>query len=780
MSVAVTHKHTWAYCILWCVNSKSRRVVVCGTRRQQDHRRVKHLDRMSVHFVCTACGRCFLSRMAAHQHQVATAKGRASRSRQSPYARLMAQSAAGRRQGELRCASAHIAMVRVQQPHAGGKPAGHARVTTVVDSARTSPSDAGSPAASDARPASPAEETAGSPAAQTPSRSRCMASLCAVTQAASQWPPGHAFHLLQAFSDDAPSAWGWCTVHPPAGNTPPRVLSDMNRTERAVMRCLLDSEMSMDAGDRVLRLLQDPALHFGDVRFASTRTYRARMQAEELGVLHADLSHPGEKERIVFWYRRAWVTLRKMVQSDAHGHTIAWGFRPEYDGGDRVYSAFNSSMWLQGAYEEAGNTNTTILGVMIGSDGAKFKKKLSGHPLYLSCANFDEHHRQSPKGWSLLGFVPRLDQASLGLSDVSFARRKRQIMDACLCAVTDDLLETVRRGGESVLCTDRRSRVIVPMLSMYVTDRQEHELVLHAKALSCFHCAVPLSRKCDSAWSGQPKCAAGVRKQIVQAMTTGVYGQQQEWKSLIKDPRPIMRVNQDTGTLDVGNSARYEDCARVIGHYPEPNLFVERWREVGVDVLHICRDDPMHMVQLGLMQHLLQASVSRIIDVLSPAWACEVGKAVGPSGMMNICDRLGERIVQSAPHLKKFAADAFSRTFRQAIRAEGRGRMNWGLTGFEMEALYRASVLCWQGLIDEELQALSSDAARPARSPVLEDPTHKITYTLGLFLSWYNGMRLRRARASSVCVASTLPACNHVTCMLISVVRLQYTFVVTA
>jgi hypothetical protein len=705
--------------------------------------------------VCTACGRTFTTRLAAHQHQVATAKGRASRSRQSPYARLMAQSAARRRQGAARCATAPITMVTVQQPHEGGKPAGQARASALPDSPMCSQAEAGSRASSDTGSVSPAQDITGSPADRTPGRPACTPRLSAVTMAASQWPPAAAFRLLQASSDDVPSAWGWSSVHPRQGFTPRRLFSDFNRTEAAVMRCLLDSEMSLDAGDKVLQLLQDPALDFGDLRFSSTRTYRARMQAEDLGVVHADVKLPGETEPIVFWYRRAWGTLRSMLQSAGHGHKIQWGFRPEYEGGDRVFSSFNSSMWLQGAYQEEGMSNKTILGVMIGSDGAKFKKKLNGHPLYMSCANFDEHHRQSPKGWRLLGFIPAIDQSKVGLADVALARRQRQIMDACLCVVTHDLLETVQRGGESVMCADGRSRVIVPMLALYVTDRQEHELVLQAKALSCFHCEVPTHRKGDSAWAGQPKCAAGVHKQTVRAMTTGVYGEDGEWKSLIKDQRPIMRVNPHTGTLDVANSARYQDCARVIGHYPEPNNFVQRWSAAGVDVLHICRDDPMHMVQLGLMQHLLQASVSRIIAVLSPPWACQLGKAVGPAAMIKICDRLGERLVQSAPHLKKFAADAFSRTFRQATRAEGRGRMNWGLTGFEMEALYRASMLCWQGLIDEEVQALNTDDARPARSPAVEDPTHAITYTLGLFLSWYNGMRMRRPRAASVSLAAT-------------------------
>lgn len=225
-----------------------------------------------------------------------------------------------------------------------------------------------------------------------------------------------------------------------------------------------------------------------------------------------------------------------------------------------------------------------------------------------------------------------------------------------------------------------------------------------------------------------------------------------------------MRVNPQTGTLDVASVARYEHFARVMGHYPEPNNFVNLWDKVGVDVLHICRDDPMHMVQLGLMPHLLQACISRCISALSPRWACDAGQAVGRHTMIKICERMGRRLGQSAPHLKHFAAQAFARSFRTAsLPGDGRGagKMNWGLTAFEMEALFRASVLCWKGLIDEELKVLNSESPAWAGSATAEDPTEDMAATLASFLSWYNAMRQRKIRQSSVSMCMPTRARPH-------------------
>ena len=679
----------------------------------------------------------------------------------SPYARQRVQAAVQQRQRGVSCVSADIAVVTVKPPLDGGRPVGQARVTMVTgDEESPAPSTPGTPASLRPSPISspdcPPPASPASPGDLSPQASRvadcAQTPLSQVTAAACSWPPRAAFDRLDAV---LPPRWsaagGLCLAGDPdeqdASKEP-----NMNRTEQAVYKLLMENEMSMDAGDRVLRLLRDQSLDFREVRFSKMQSYHTRVEASSLGIEHANLAHADDAQEVSFWYRCAWKTLRAVLQRTQTKDVITWGFRRRHQEGERVFSSFNDSVWLEGAYQGEGMAGKTVVGVMIGSDGARFKKTLSGHPIYLSCANFDAHHRQSPKGWNLLGFVPEFDQSQTRLSDSAFARRKRQIMDACLCLVTQDMLEAVQRGGEDVTCGDGQVRRIVPLLAIYPTDRQEHELVLHAKVHSCFHCKVERHQKSDPAWRGPPKCAAEVRSQTRVAMTRGVYGDDSEWKRLIKDEKPIMKVDPDSGTLVVVSVERYEDFARVMGHYPEPCNFMNRWNTAGVDVMHICRDDPMHMVQLGLMEHLMQACISRCISALSPEWACLLGKEVGPSKMIKVCDRMGARLEQSAPHLKKFAAQAFSRTFRIATRPEAKGGavMSWGLTAFEMEALFRASVLCWGGLIDEELHALNSDGGRPSSTPSQEDPTANMVATLGLFLTLYNGMRQRAARQSSV------------------------------
>ena len=695
-------------------------------------------------------------------HQAAVAMGR-NPGRTSPYARQQALAAARNRQNGATCSSADIAQVTVQAPLPGGRPVGQGRVTREI------PSPGGDDFSSPAWPASPAlghaaseapSDGCSSPAGEAPpeplsvGNSPPAAHLPAITEAACLLPPDTAFRrldtILQVSAADPclPVSKLVRGANPLHRGAP----LDMNRTERAVYQCLMDCEMSTDAGDAVLRVLRDKSLDFREVRFASMRTYHTRIQQADLGIAFADLTARNDGQEVIFWYRSAWRIVLRMLQNPQNKGSIRWCFERREHSGERVFSSFNDSVWLEGAHQQPGMEGKTILGVMIGSDGAKFKKSLSGHPIYVSCANFCAQHRQTPKGWSLLGFVPELDRSKTSLTDQAFARRMRQIMDTCLCLVTEEMLAVVRKGGVQEICCDMRMRTLVPLMAIYPTDRQEHELVLHAKVHSCFHCTVPADRKSDYTWRGEPKCASGVRTATRIGMTTGVYGAQGEWKRVISVEKPIMCIDPEFGTLEVVSGERYEDFARVVGHYPEPNNFMNRWSDVGVDLLHSCRDDPMHMVQLGLMEHLMQACISRCISALSPEWACASGHEVGPSGMIKICERLGTRLEQSAPHLKEFAAQAVSRTFRNATKldARGGGKMSWGLTAFEMEALFRASVLCWPGLIDEELKVLNSSPHRPRGTPDAEDPANDMVATVGWFLSWYNGMRQREVRQSSV------------------------------
>jgi hypothetical protein len=639
----------------------------------------------------------------------------------------------------------------VKAPGPAGRPVGQARVTTWHGSGAASREHSAVP--SPPEPSPDADEPATTPAVPWPGVSSCLAQ---VTSAACMWPPQAARHQLRLAMPRRTAPTGDCSVATCREGIDARAHADrgMNRTENAVYRCLLECEMSMDAGDKILRLLRDEGMDFREVRFGQLRTYHTRMQAADLGIEHADLAHAGDGQEVLFWYRRAWRTLRPLLQRAKNTEAIVWGFGVRQVSAERVFSSFNDSVWLEGAYQLPGMAGKTVVGVMIGSDGAQFKKKLYGHPIYVSCANFTPPHRQSPKGWSLLGFVPELDQQCCKYSDFEFKRRKRQIMDACLCLVTQDMLHVVRAGGETVACGDGRTRCIVPLLAIYATDRQEHETVLHAKAHSCFHCDVPATEKSNAQWRGKPQCAARVKSQTSVGMSRGVYGRNSEWTKLIQHEKPIMRVKRGGLGLDVVSEQRYSDFARVMGHYPEPNNFVNGWLAVGVDAMHACRDDPMHMVQLGLMQHLLTACISRIIRTLSPEWACRAGQQVGRLAMMRICNRMGARLQQSAPHLSGFAAGAMARAFANATTdAECAGRMSWGLTAFEMEAVFRASVMCWKGLINHELLALHSDAARiGGRTHTAADPTEDMAATLGFFLSWYNGMRQSATRQSAVSV----------------------------
>ena len=72
--------------------------------------------------------------------------------------------------------------------------------------------------------------------------------------------------------------------------------------------------------------------------------------------------------------------------------------------------------------------------------------------------------------------------------ELDIQRRRRKLFNATLYQLLRTIIAVYREGGRVVACADGNMRKIVPVLAMWVTDRQEHEHINQVPAHGCFHC----------------------------------------------------------------------------------------------------------------------------------------------------------------------------------------------------------------------------------------------------------------------------------------------------
>lgn len=171
----------------------------------------------------------------------------------------------------------------------------------------------------------------------------------------------------------------------------------------------------------------------------------------------------------------------------------------------------------------------------------------------------------------------------------------------------------LQEGGRLLKCGDGLTRRVILLWSLCITDRLEHEALCQVPAHSCFHCNVADHLKSDSHATQWPRSAPRVQRQMqevaMKAASTGVYGQEEEWQMKINSPAPILGLD-DHQRIKVISEARYRHCAKILGVCPEPNLL---WEVPYSELYLICRDDPMHMMDLVVLQKLLEAMMSKYI-----------------------------------------------------------------------------------------------------------------------------------------------------------------------
>ena len=462
-----------------------------------------------------------------------------------------------------------------------------------------------------------------------------------------------------------------------------------------------------------------------------------------------DLATPsvdGPRE-VSYLYRSAWEIVCEMVQDPAMLKEWIWNYTPQYNNdGERVYGHFMSGRWVEAVYRDIKDPTVTVVCIVLGSDATQISKRKSAHPFYVSAGNLSTAMRMTRKGWKVAAFMPALPAKWLSQRTVKeteeqkrSARRQRTLLfNACAYHLLQDCKTIWTEGGRHVTDALGVMRKIVPVFCLYCADRQEHELVTMSYVHSCFHCNCPrMSRDNVRVLEGCVlKTQTSVQNKVLEAMEQGRYGEQDEWQLQCKRlcPRPFMRVD-DNGDTVVTRWAAYQHCASVLETYPEINLL---WDIPFSDIMQQCRDDPLHMISLGLIPHIMTAILSKYIRHLHPPWSVQSQHAPGMSGMMTVCNRLKLRLRNTGVPLLPFVQSSFERVLA-GTKQPGNWIAKWGLTGSESVRLFGLLPFCVPDLVTEEVQQLNS--LRPKNEIAVSDPSRDIVLVVGKTLAWYQAAK---------------------------------------
>ena len=277
------------------------------------------------------------------------------------------------------------------------------------------------------------------------------------------------------------------------------------------------------------------------------------------------------------------------------------------------------------------------------------------------------------------------------------------------------------------------------------------QTLLLAKQHSCFHCKCEehtrtVRAAVDAAtrhtWAGRQAVA-------ISAMTTGRYGQDEEWRKHIRTAAPIMKAVLVHGEMHVTVEcrARYDHCTLVTGVIPEHNAL---WNVTKLDFNQLCRDDELHQMRLGMFPHIIAAVMSKVCDVLHPEWALTLGVCPGVPGMRSVWQRLTLRMLDCHTTMTSYVAHCFVRAF---VSRQTGYQFKLALTVHECEAVFLLLPGCLPGLIDGELKTLSSAQSADNDRAVAGrrvDPVPEIMAVVSRVLTWYMSVKMQAHTSSQV------------------------------
>jgi len=540
-------------------------------------------------------------------------------------------------------------------------------------------------------------------------------------------------------------------------------------TDKQIYHFIMTSGLTVAQGSELLKLLTDHRFDAEDISYVAVESYHRAMAMQSAGLRSHEVTQPGVHgcRPAVFWYRCAWDIVKEWLQDPAILPRMTLEYTPASDNaGDRMFGGFGSSPWLQNAYARMEDPTVTVVAIVVGSDEFANQNK-EAWPMYISCPNFTTEMIQSQRYWKVAGFFPKLEDS--GLSNFDRKRRLRLAHDRCRCAVLHAVIEIGKAGGQHVLCADSQWRKICPLLMLYVGDRPEHELVLGSHAQTCLLCKSTTAQYGDAVPSDVGGYAPGEITEIREkAMTTGVYGEHDEWTELLVSGQPIeiARRNGQTGELDVVSMERYKHCTRVTKVIPDTNQLMSQLQQVGIQLNECCMPDPLHTVLLGLMKHLLKATIATIVDVLRPEWAFGSGAECTNAKLGAICNNIDRRVATMLPHGPKRVKEALGVALEN-FQSGRQKNFQFETTAKEMEQLFEVFPHCLQDLITTELDDLNQVAALQGQAAV-GDPMPRIAECLAMF-------QVRcvheHTRACSVLRPFAVPNTIHVVCMYDTVPR---------
>ena len=530
--------------------------------------------------------------------------------------------------------------------------------------------------------------------------------------------------------------------------------TDLSRSEAALLRWIRSSGVSKAAANDLLRLLRQnfEARH---IRFATLQSYNFHAERTAPPIFTRFVGRTavdGQNEASVV-YRDAWDVMVSMLQNPVVFRDLKLQFvKPSLSPtGARQLGSFNSSFFLEAAYKQYAHIpNISIVGLVLGSDETKVSNwsMISGsHPVLMHIPNVDGVNGFSPAYWRCIGFVPTLLKSKMTRPQDSteFRSRSIEVLHDTYLLVLDSIFAVIDKGGERVQCADGQVYLIMPLPVMFVGDRQLHNELMHVHAHNCFHCKVPKDCLHDAHSSYDSIDMRQIEKDAQCGCDTGVFVDRRGGTHVppVNARQKAIIAYSPDGTEKTVIQSRFEEYQQGTGFAPMPNMLGMRLLKYNLQLPHMCTDDRLHHIQLGMFVHLLQASVSRLFRALCPTpmdeETQEGAQKFDRSMAAQIMQRLTERMqtCQTPGGLTSRAAIAIQAAVMDMVDKKAY-KFKLGLTGKEVEDCFVAFVKCLPLLIRPELDKIHGRAGSSPSQPGsrLNDPTSEVIRVLCAFLRW--------------------------------------------
>ena len=313
-------------------------------------------------------------------------------------------------------------------------------------------------------------------------------------------------------------------------------------TSLAVYAHLMKWQVSCQQSQELLAILRAGPSEPGDFKYATLpRMQQAVDHWQAAGgrgvVQQVDLQQPGDgSQDLIFYFRPALDCVLDLVRNPEFGVRMRWFPEILRTGqGDRVYAGFNSAAWSE-HFNQTHAPHKTVIGVILSPDEFVLTGKQTKHAVYLTITNITEGSRCSHRAYVLAGLIPiwqrtkSLFRASTDRNDVMSKQRARQLHAMCIHKIVRSLTEAAVGGGVTVQCGDRIQRTVLPVLALIATDIPEGETLTFGRQYHCCACLpLPGDRTHAVHELHHPRLTAHARDSVMRAISTGRYGQHDEW-----------------------------------------------------------------------------------------------------------------------------------------------------------------------------------------------------------------------------------------------------------